>query len=608
MDKIMRKIICTLLSTAVLLSAGAALADGENGARSSAEMTTATETATTAEATETPVTTSAPESEASAAPSEAPEASAAPSEAPEASAVPSEAPEAAEAKPLTNVFLCMLNGYTDIIKGTDDADGQPTAALSKITVKGTNFDTGKEETFERSPMIENGSTYLPFRYCAEVLGMKDLNGTEGELKPNSFRFSEDNDGIQHIEIADSTGKLTEHIVDTEFKASYDNALEIKIRNVDNSLYFPMRQLAYDLNAEVGYDANTGAIYFATTAGYAYKYAVTAGNDEFYLRENCENLFRYDFYNNPMNYSDIYKDTSGNVHALNDQIPGAVQKYYCVTRIFDNLFFAGGDDGEIYTCKEAKDGAISGITKITSGCKVDSAIAYGGAIYGINATEPGGYIGSIFKYNYLPKPMAEESRFMNIQNADSFYRIALLSAKARDEIGNNKTVNYVVYLDGINSTSIKAVKTNYLSSSPETLIEADEIGGSGINMFAIGDNTIAAINNNNELFVIPYTVENGDIHLSVAGNAVKIDNCDDMISLEIYDGKIYGVQKTENGLFRLMEISFVPGEDGSYYNAIRTSIEYNSIRRLAIIDGDIYAVANGQMMKASLGADGIFVFN
>lgn len=222
-------------------------------------------------------------------------------------------------------------------------------------------------------LIIDGSTYLPFRFLSELagwqegdmevtvkatpipgtvnVGMTVNSTTKKEANKNVFKFVMDGDS-QKLQMR-GTGSIFERVVgqDFDYAIKVDGKSETRtfcIKNIDGSLYMPLRYMADILGAKADYDSKTGNIYFAGNAQIMNTFV--DNNKTFKFEKTVSGTYK--LYDNMLMYSEEYLTSSGKTTStVSAELGEKARSYSCVSRSFDNLYFLNESDYRVYTKKE-----------------------------------------------------------------------------------------------------------------------------------------------------------------------------------------------------------------------------------------------------------------
>lgn len=510
----------------------------------------------TAEPTAVPEASKAPEAEPSALPEVAPDASEpSPSASPETSAEPTTTPSPVPTEEPTGNFIALFNGSTSVIRN----DGK-----DKLIIAEAKSSNG---TINKVFINEAGRTMVPFRYLAEeLLGLSDYSD---ENNNEYFKFDGGAIVIKYNGTEFMKAQNTPFTMEDK-----EDAEKFIIENINGSLYFPLRVLESVFGVYVKWDSQTGSIIFATNETTASEYAKESEENKFDFCDEYDKLYTYNFYNNPMNYSDIYLSSTGKKESVNKQVESENESkafYYGATRILDTLYFTD-EYGNICTMKENSKipEVIVPVEENAHYADYIMAVKHG-ELYGIGANVSGGYMGKLYKYTLAADGTWSKNQFVTTSNEIS------------NPIYWNGDIYYIVNNSGIYKKSI--------SGNQEEICLLEK---SDISFFAVNNDYIAVVDLEGKL-ICYNRAENCSEE-----TAKQYGENSNFISLALYESYEGNVKKNviyavtagneENGIKNnLLEINAENME-----TVLKQSFTDMPIKRLALIEGHPYAIVNGNV--------------
>lgn len=326
----------------------------------------------------------------------------------------------------------------------------------------------------------DGSTYLPFRYIAENAGLTDATGPS--MERNTFKY--ESVGTGSITIVTKKGRYSQNVnVPFTFKMEDGTELEYKIVNIDGSLYFPMRYMAYLIGGYVDWAQSTGNIYFMTDEKLAKEFLTGKDGDKAikYSKMAYINGREYD---NTLGYSDIYLRSDGTtVSSVYEEVKNS-NLYYSVTRARKNLYFTD-ENYNVYTKKEGENATEKISFHNTKNDPINplvlNIISYQNKLYGIEIPDASSGAGRIFKADL------DGENYQYISDADcAAYNILL-----REYDGQG----YIFYVDAANNVDIHRINLASGRSTSDVKLTLRDTNGVPINR------TINIMSLNNDKVII-----------------------------------------------------------------------------------------------------------
>ncbi len=374
-------------------------------------------------------------------------------------------------------FMCM---HADSTMAYQSIDGNQ---LDYIEMKDSNGTVVE-------PKIIQDSTYLPFRYIAETVG---LTGVTGSVSGSNI-FKYESTGGGKITIVTKTARVTQ-TVGKPFTFKMDDGTEVEytIVNIDGSLYFPLRYMTWLVNGEV--DWADGNIYFMSSKKAGQEF-LTGPEGHKTIKYSKMTLVSNNEYDNSLGYSDIYLQSDGaTVSSVTNDI-GDGSTYYSVTRSRKNLYFV---DEEYNVLRKKETDSVASTPNFYNDKneriypKVSTIISYQNKLYGVEIDpDKSTVIGRIFKcdldgenYHYI----GDEKRAYNILLRD------------------NNGEGYIFYVDADNHTDIHRIS---LADGNDEVISVTDYSGESIiapiDIMSVGEDTIIISELNNKKLDIIYLVD------------------------------------------------------------------------------------------------------
>lgn len=388
--------------------------------------------------------------------------------------------------------------------------------------------------------IIDGSTYLPFRYIAENAGL--IDAVDSNMGNNTFKY--ESIGTGSITIVTKKGRFSQNInVPFNFKLDNGEEIEYKIMNIDGSLYFPMRYMAYLVGGEVDWSQSTGNIYFMSNENVAKEF-LTGKDGNKVIKYSKMAYLNYSEYDNTLGYSDIYLESDGKtVSSVMDEIDNG-HSYYSVTRSRRNIYFV--DENYKVYCKKEVEKTLSQITFYnTKNERVDpvvlNIISHQNTLYGIERNGNNSGVGRIFKSDL------DGENYHYISDSDNAYNILLREYRGQ---------SYIFYVDGSDNKDIHRIN---LSTGEDDIINITDYNGNSlintINIMSLNDNTIVISEHDDQCIDI-ITLDNSIytnnyITGSVTGKIKSINKLTDIVKVSSlnYDtdnNLIYFINNTGKG--------------------------------------------------------------
>ena len=500
-----------------------------------------------ADTTTTPVPEASPEMTTE--PIDSPEVSAEPEASPEAPAEAAATPTPAPAEEAIGNFIALFNNSSSVIR--NDENGKLIIAEAQDSNK----------TAKKAFINDAGRTMVPFRYLAEeLLGLSDYSE---ENNTEYFKF----DGGAIVIKYNGTEFMKAQ--NTPFNMTIEDKDEtFVIENKDGSLYFPLRVLETIFGVYVKWDAQTGSIIFATNEKTASEYSKESEQNKLDFCDEYDKLYSYNFYNNPMNYSDIYmhsKDVQKPKKSVKEQTAGEAS-YYGVTRILDTLYFTD-ENGNICSMNENGKTPEIIVPVEENAHYADYVMAVKhGELYGISAPVSGGYMGTLCKYTLNNDGTWSKAPWVTSSN------------EVLNPIYWNGNMYYIVNNSGIYQKSLN-------DQQEICLLEKSDIS-----FFAVNNDYIAVVDLDGKL--ICYNRADG----CSEETAKHYDEYNNFISLALYESYEGEVKKN------IMYAVTVEDEENKFLGINMENMETSEIKsfgnmpikRLALIEGHPYAIIDGKV--------------
>lgn len=393
--------------------------------------------------------------------------------------------------------------------------------------------------------IIDGSTYLPFRYIAENAGLADA--VDSNMGNNTFKY--ESIGTGSITIVTKKGRFSQNInVPFTFKLDNGEEIEYKIMNIDGSLYFPMRYMAYLVGGEVDWSQSTGNIYFMSNENVA-KDFLTGKEGNKVIKYSKMAYLNYSEYDNTLGYSDIYLESDGKtVSSVIDEIDNG-HSYYSVTRSRRNIYFV--DENYKACCKKEVEKTLSTITFYnTKNERIDptvlNIISHQNTLYGIERTgSSNSGVGRVFKSDL------DGENYHYISNSSNAYNILLREYQGQ---------SYIFYVDATeDSGDNKEIHRINLSTGEDDIIYINDYNGNSlinrINIMSLNDNTVVISEYNNpciDIITLDNSIyTNNYITGSLTGKITSLNKLTDIVKVSSlnYDtdnNLIYFINNTGKG--------------------------------------------------------------
>ena len=311
-----------------------------------------------------------------------------------------------------DVFLCMHNGSS---MAYQSINGE---LLDYVEMKDS---LGAVATAR----VIDSSTYLPFRYIAEMAGMTDAKGTS--MQTNTFKYEAV--GAGRLSIQTRKGLIKKNVNEPfEFVLDDGTKVEYKAINVDGSIYFPMRYMASLINGEAVYNSSTGDIYFVSNEKVKKEFLT----DDNYIRYQKLTSMSYYEFDNTLGYSDIYLKSDGKtVSSVTEEMNNG-HPYYSVTRARKTLYYVD-ENYKVWSKKEGESTSnkISFYTTKNEiiDPNVENIISYNNKLYGIELKDDS--YGQVFVSDL------DGENYKHIGTSDGAYNLIL-----REYMGKG----YIFYVD------------------------------------------------------------------------------------------------------------------------------------------------------------------
>jgi len=364
------------------------------------------------------------------------------------------------------------------------------------------------------PYIIDGNTYLPFRFICEIAGWEEYTSS-GKLKNNTFKYTSNSSGGRLDMNIDNRPVMLKVDESFTYDVKVDGKLqkrEFALKNIDGSLYLPLRYIASILNAETDYNAKTKTIYFANS-----QYTMDSFIDgDYNLRYEKTVLEGYRYFDNPMMYSELFLKSDGKtIASVSNDKNLQHAAYSCVSRRFKDIYYIKDSLLKVY--KRPENSISESLVKFTdiSGypvdIKADMILTEGNHIWGI-ASSTEGVRGWAFV------SALDGQGFQYINGAEGVYNMTYKDTPYG---------GYVYFLRDDRRTIVRVDAVNF---SQTEIGVYDSSWSHVINearILEFGDNAIVYVDDiNGHLHLIPYE---GDIyaddHVFVSSFGERIlDNC------------------------------------------------------------------------------------
>ncbi len=360
-----------------------------------------------------------------------------------------------------DIFLCMHAGSSMAYQSSNFG------SLDYIEMKDSGGAIAKAKNIE-------GSTYLPFRYIAELAGLTEASGNHMD----AYTFKYDNRSGGSITIQAKSGRITRDVnIPFTYKTEDGEEIEYKIVNIDGSLYFPMRYMAALVDGNVAYQASTGNVYFMSNERVKKEYLTGSENDLSIKYQKLASMNYYE-YDNTLGYSDIYLKSDGEtVSSVTEELRNN-QTYYSVTRARKNLYYVD-ENYRMWTKKEGEEASSPIVFYNTKNEKTEplvlTIITYQNKLYGIEIKNENTKTGKIFKADL------DGENYKYISDSDRAYNIILREYK---------DTGYIFYVDAENKTDIHRI--NLSTGEDKVISVAGPSGNSLINpidIMSVNEDTI-----------------------------------------------------------------------------------------------------------------------
>lgn len=322
-------------------------------------------------------------------------------------------------------------------------------------------------------LVLDGSTYLPFRFVVEIAGWTEGKITAKTGEANTFQF-EQVGSVQKLKLRTAT-KTHEKEINKDFSyqvAGEQNERIFNIKNIDGSLYVPLRYIADILGARTGWDGNTGNIYFASSREVMNTF-VESNNT---LKFNKLFAVSYKAYDNNLVYSSMYMKSDGNITSIEADLKSS-ESYSCVSRLRKNIYFINDKNFKVYTKREDSN-EISEVKFYNTNNSLENITADillndGKSLWGIATENAGDAIGKLFRADF------DGMNFRYVDPYENCYNLLY-----REYNGNK----YIFYVLDDNRTIIR-MNTETLQKQVITVYDDGGEGVSNIGMMTLGDGNL-----------------------------------------------------------------------------------------------------------------------
>lgn len=321
-------------------------------------------------------------------------------------------------------------------------------------------------------LVIDGSTYLPFRFVVEIAGWTEGKITLKTGEANTFQF-EQTGSVQRLKLR-TANKTHEKEINKDFPyqvAGEQSERIFNIKNIDGSLYVPLRYIADILGAKTGWDSKTGNIYFASSREVMNTFVESNNTLKF------SKLFAvsYKAYDNNLVYSSMYMKSDGNISSIEADLK-STESYSCVSRLRKNIYFINDKNFKVYTKREDSN-EISEVkfyntNNSSENITADILLNDGKSLWGIATESAGNVIGKLFRADF------DGMNFRYVDDANCYNLIY------REYNGNK----YIFYVLDDNRTIIR-MNTETLQKQIITVYDDGGDGISNIGMLTLGEGNI-----------------------------------------------------------------------------------------------------------------------
>lgn len=324
-----------------------------------------------------------------------------------------------------------------------------------------------------SPLIIDGSTYLPFRYITEILGFTDYAG-EGPVRDKTFRYTNNSRGGSIS--FNNGGKIYEVDVNApfEFKVDESDIRTIEFKNIDGSLYAPMVYLAHVTDSAVDWDPASGTIYFADDERTLKNFL----EDDKSLKYTKTLGVMFKEYDNNLAYSDVYLKSEDAVVSSVSKDLNDKSVNYSVNRVRKTVYYINSDS---HICSK-REGTEKGTEIAFYNMKnkpqevmADNIITTKDKMYGIMIKNSSDNIGYVFESDL------DGENFRLLDENKKAYNLLYRTYNGRE---------YIVYVDGNNCSTIYL---RNLETGEETEFSfADDYNSSlvkNVDIMTLGDDAV-----------------------------------------------------------------------------------------------------------------------
>lgn len=371
------------------------------------------------------------------------------------------------------VFLCMRNEQSYAYQSSNQSP------LDYLEMMSSN---GQVATAK----VIDGSTYLPFRYVMELVGLTEDNGRT--MQNNTFKYES---GVGKATITIKTKNKARELVigeEFEFKVSDDDIRMCKVENLGGSLYFPMRYLASLVDALVYYQASTGNIYFMSNNKVKSDF-VTGPDDDLSIKYSKLATLGYYEFDNDLGYSDIYLCSDGStVSSVTEEMDNN-NTYYSVTRSRTNLYYV--DEGyEVWRKKETENTSEKIVFYNKKGERTNllaqTLVLHNNKLYGIALDSVNSKTGKIFKSDL-------DGENLEFISSTDGYNLLL-----REDGGKG----YIFYVSGTNRKEIHRID---LSNNQDVIVNFvssnASVVDSNISIMSLSKNNLVICTLDNKIKII-----------------------------------------------------------------------------------------------------------
>lgn len=287
-----------------------------------------------------------------------------------------------------------------------------------------------------SPIVIDGTTYLPFRYITEILGFTDYTG-QGPVKNKTFKYTGNSRGGSIS--FNNDGKIYDVDVNSpfEFKVDEGDIRTIDFKNIDGSLYAPMVYLARVTGSAVDWDPESGTIYFADNERTLKNFL----EDDKSLKYTKTLGVMFKEYDNNLSYSDIYlKSENAMVSSISKDLNDKSENY-SVNRVRKTVYYINSDS---HVCSKRegvdKGGEITFYNMKNKPQEVlaDNIITTKDKMYGITIKNSSDNIGYVFEADL------DGENFRLLDENRRAYNLLYRTYNGRE---------YIVYVDGNDCSTI-----------------------------------------------------------------------------------------------------------------------------------------------------------